>query len=53
MDNKLRLIISNVKISKAFGGEELFSKIITEGLSDKFDVTYIGRPIKIVVYLYF
>ena len=47
MDNKLRLIISNVKISKAFGGEELFSKIITEGLSDKFDVTYIGRPFDI------
>ena len=47
MDNKPRLIISNVKISKAFGGEELFSKIITEELSNTFEVTYIGRPFDI------
>ncbi|MCW1294358.1 MAG: glycosyltransferase [Candidatus Parvarchaeota archaeon] len=47
MGNKPRLIISNVKISKAFGGEELFSKIITEELSNTFEVTYVGRPFDI------
>ncbi len=44
-----RIVISNVRIKPLFGGEELITKLITEGLSGSFDVRYIGYPFDIKV----
>ncbi len=44
MDDKIKIAVLDIKITKNSGGSEVISKYLAESLGKYYDVTYIGRP---------
>jgi glycosyltransferase involved in cell wall biosynthesis len=43
-DNKIKIAVLDIKITKNLGGSEVISKYLAEELSKYYEITYIGRP---------